>query len=180
MKRTFDDLEQPSVSCGTRSKRPRITESYASFYTKLDQLREKPWISATKTFNYMANDHLVDWLKMYASRDRTISKDDLNFEETFLSFLSKKGVIFENKVVDYIRSLNFHTVHVSDFYNKESAKKTVQYMKEGVPIIHSAPVYNRKNNTYGIIDLLVRSDYINKLFQEDVLTQKKKHIKLLN
>lgn len=170
MKRTFDDLEQQSVSCGTRSKRPKITESYASFYTKLDQLREKPWISATKTFNYMANDHLVDWLKMYASRDRTISKDDLNFEETFLSFLSKKGVIFENKVVDYIRSLNFHTVHVSDFYNKESAKKTVQYMKEGVPIIHSAPVYNRKNNTYGIIDLLVRSDYINKLFQEDVLT----------
>ena len=53
--------------------------------------------------------------------------------------------------------------------NKESAKKTVQYMKEGIPIIHSAPIYNRKNNTYGIIDLLVRSDYINKLFQEDIL-----------
>ena len=30
MKRTFDDLEQPSVSCGTRSKRPRITESYGA------------------------------------------------------------------------------------------------------------------------------------------------------
>ena len=168
MKRTFDDIEQP-VSNSTRSKRPRITESYESFYNKLDKVKEKPWVSATKTFNYMANDHLVDWLKIYASRNRSVSRDDLNFEDTFLSFLSKKGIIFENKVVEYIRSLNFQTVHVSDFYNKESAKKTVQYMKEGIPIIHSAPIYNRKNNTYGIIDLLVRSDYINKLFQEDIL-----------
>ena len=169
MKRTFDELEQQPVSHSTRSKRPRITESYESFYNKLDKVKEKPWVSATKTFNYMSNDHLVDWLKMYASRDRTISKDEINFEETFLSFLSKKGVVFENKVVEYIRSLNFDTVHVSDFYNKDSAKKTVEYMKKGVPIIHSAPVYNRKNNTYGIVDLLVRSDYINKLFQEEIL-----------
>ena len=36
---------------------------------------------------------------MYASRDRTISKDDLNFEETFLSFLSKKGVILKIKLL---------------------------------------------------------------------------------
>ena len=45
MKRTFDDIEQP-VSNSTRSKRPRITESYESFYNKLDKVKEKPWVSA--------------------------------------------------------------------------------------------------------------------------------------
>ena len=131
MKRTFDELETQTTYC-TRSKRPRITENYESFYNKLDKLKEQPWVSATKTFNYMANDHLVDWLKIYASRDRSFSKDELNFEETFLSFLSKKGVVFENKVVEHIRSLNFETVHVSDFYNKESAKKNRSvYEKRG-------------------------------------------------
>ena len=123
MKRTFEQFEESSVSQSTRSKKPRIIESYDNFYEKLDKIKEKPWISATKTFNYMANDHLVDWLKMYTARDRTISRDEISFEETFLSFLSKKGIIFENKVVDYIRSQNFNIVHVSDFYNKESAKK---------------------------------------------------------
>ena len=49
-------------------------------------------------------------------------------------------------------------------------------MKQGIPIIHSAPIYNRKNNTYGIIDLLVRSDYINKLFQEDILDLDRRNI----
>ena len=71
MKRTINDLDY--VSQCTRSKRPKITESYESFYNKLDKVKEKPWVSATKTFNYMSNDHLVDWLKMYASRDRTFS-----------------------------------------------------------------------------------------------------------
>ena len=80
MKRTFDELETQTTYC-TRSKRPRITENYESFYNKLDKLKEQPWVSATKTFNYMANDHLVDWLKIYASRDRSFSKDELNFSK---------------------------------------------------------------------------------------------------
>ena len=70
-----------------------------SFYNKLDKVKEKPWFN-TKTFNYMANDHLIDWLKMYASRDRTISKDELNFEETFLSFLSKRVSYLKTKLLN--------------------------------------------------------------------------------
>ena len=54
MKRTLDDVEEQTACYCTRSKRPRIDESYETFYKRLDKLKEQPWISATKTFNYMA------------------------------------------------------------------------------------------------------------------------------
>ena len=38
-------------------------------------------------------------------------------------------------------------------------------MEKGVPIIHSVPFLNSKNNTKGVIDLLVRNDYISKLIK---------------
>lgn len=160
----------------TRSKKPHIQVDYE----QLDKIKEKQWVAATKTFNYIKNDHLVDWLKNFGSRERSYSTDEIDFEETFSSFLSKKGIVFEKKIVDYLRHNNFPVKHISDHYNKESAKLTVQSMKEGVPIIHSAPIYNPRNKTYGIIDLLVRSDYINRICQTDVIENTDKRARHLS
>ena len=49
-------------------------------------------------------------------------------------------------------------------------KKTADLMQQGVPILHSAPVKNTTNGTHGIIDLLVRSDFLNKLVEEASLS----------
>ena len=49
-------------------------------------------------------------------------------------------------------------------------------MREGKSIIYSAPVKNTVTNTQGIIDLLVRSDIIDKLIDQPPLTKEEADI----
>jgi hypothetical protein len=44
-------------------------------------------------------------------------------------------------------------------------------MFQGIPLIHSAPVRNYRNGTQGVIDILIRSDYLSKLVDETSLTE---------
>ena len=44
-------------------------------------------------------------------------------------------------------------------------------MKEGVNIIYQGVLHNYNDNTYGLPDLLVRSDYINKLMGYDIISK---------
>jgi hypothetical protein len=42
-------------------------------------------------------------------------------------------------------------------------------MRNGEPIIYQGVLHNYENNTYGLPDLIVRSDYINKLMNYQVI-----------
>ena len=44
-------------------------------------------------------------------------------------------------------------------------------MAEGVPVRYSAPIKNPYDSTHGIIDLLVRSDYMSRLVNDNPLTE---------
>lgn len=134
------------------------------------KLEHHNWVSATKTHNYMLKDGICDWLKLYGKNERINYKRKVkNYENTFTNFLMDKGLEFEKEVIKYLKS-NFKCIKVADFYTLADAKKTLKFMKQGVPIIYSAPIYNEGNKTYGIIDLLVRSDYINKIFHYNILS----------
>ena len=127
--------------------------------------KKKSWISATHLYNYMLNDTLVDWLK---KRQRTNNnngneKAAIN-NNIFSTFLMKKGIEFEKKVVQLIHS-KIPVTKISEKITNESINKTIAHMKKGTPILHSAPLRNDTNNTQGIADLLIRSDYINRLFE---------------
>lgn len=61
------------------------------------------------------------------------------------------------------------------FLTDAGCKMTIELMKQGVPLIHSAPL-KHSDNTGGIADLLVRSDYIGNLIDECPLTEDEKHI----
>jgi len=163
MKRKFTcRLRSAPIAKRTRSNHPVLNQGL--IYKKRERIT--PWIAATKTRNYFLNDHLIDWLKLYGHRRRSESNKFTN-NNTFTNYIKKKGMEFESEVVNLI-STKIPVVHVSDVYNLQSVNKTIEYMKQGIPIIHSAPVRNRKNKTYGIVDLLIRSDYINQLIDEDV------------
>ena len=94
----------------------------------------------------------------------------------FKSFIMEKGVEFEKKIVDYIHNNKVPVVKVSEYITDETIRYTKQLMKSGTPIIHSAPVKNIKQRTHGIIDLLIRSDYIEKLIDNCPLTDDEKII----
>ena len=141
--------------------------------------RYTPWISATKTRNYFFNDHLSDWLKLYGGRKRSSSNSFSNRNTfTFTEYIKRKGIDFETSVVNLIKN-RLSVVCVSDVYNTAQIDKTIEYMKQGKPVIHSAPLSNKSNNTYGIADLLVRNDYLYKFLDNvPIFESDKKALKL--
>jgi len=131
----------------------------------------------------MLKDPLVDWLKTHRkftlgdkSNKSNKSNKSTNEFDGFTTFIMKKGVEFEDKLVKYINSHRSPIVTVSEFITAESVKKTIDLMKEGVPIIHSAPVKNSINHTQGVIDLLVRSDYLHRIIDKCPLTDEERII----
>jgi hypothetical protein len=109
-------------------------------------------VSASHVYNYMNNDHLVDWLRIY--RKEAYSKDN------FTDYICNKGNEFEEKLIDYIHKNKIEVQFVSKFITQESCEQSVTFMMQGVPLLFSVPVKNTIDNTQGIIDILIRSDYL--------------------
>lgn len=155
------------IALCTRSKKPRL------WTLPLPNRRSrKEWIPATKTRNFMVNDALVDWIKEHKNNKNVGKKST----DGFCSFIMECGNKFEDSLIKYINTKKIPVVSVSGNITDESIKKTIDLMKSGTPVIHSAPVRNYKNHTHGIIDLLVRSDHLDILVNECPLKEEEKII----
>jgi hypothetical protein len=84
-----------SVYKGTRSKSQNSDNLQV-----LDQKRKVVlWVSATKTYNALTSNHLVDWLNLYGT-DMLESDDPASTQ--FMQFLFKRGHQFEKMIVNNI------------------------------------------------------------------------------
>ena len=149
----------------TRSKRARLTEPLT--------IKTKPVkkvVSATHTHNYMINDTLVDWLKS-RSRRGTRRTPVYTQNKGFGQFIMRKGIEFETALVKHIHDYRIPVVTVSDYITDETCRTAINLMKQGVPVLHSVPVKNNYNRTQGVIDLLVRSDWLCNLVDLDPLSE---------
>lgn len=144
----------------TRAKRPRLVQGLPNVY------ESKLWVSATKTRNYLMRDPLVDWLKLSTRREGGMAQHEIGFT----GFLMERGIEFESELIKYIHREKVPVVTVSEYFTSEGVAKTTSLMKQGVPVIHSAPVHVKGDRTGGIIDLLVRSDYLGRIVNENPLT----------
>src|SRR3990170_5587739 len=136
----------------------------------MDNLLPDRWISATATHNYMMKDPLLDWFRYNQDcvvthyHDPSIISNDHEFE----SYILEQGKIFEQKVIKIIIK-KFGQERVKQFDSSHSARdpklarETLEAMKEGYPVIHGGVLHNPSDQTFGIPDLLVRSDWLNKL-----------------
>jgi len=135
-------------------------------------------IHATDLKNYMQKDPIVDLLKK--TNNVCIPKGgeaDIPNSNTngFSTFIMNKGCEFEEEIVKYINNYKCKVVSVGA-YCEENIKKTIDLIKRGIPIIHSAPLKNNFNNTGGTADLLVRSDYLHKIVNDCPLSAEEQKI----
>ncbi len=144
------------------------------------------WVSASKTRNYLIDDPILDYLEynnIYEPNDllsitnhRTTSNkrkfsDISENNPTFLSTILNNGTTFEHKIMEkliqeysndivtVLDNNNHHLVQDPNFSNI-----TIELMKLGIPIIYQGVLHDTETKTYGLPDLIIRSDYINKLF----------------
>lgn len=101
---------------------------------------------------------------------------------TFTDFLMNKGTEFETRVIELIKNKikpnDFVTIcaDMKNFHHNVVAyeKNTIKAIMTGIPIIYQAVLLNRSGPikySYGVSDLLVRSDYLGLIVENNPLTK---------
>lgn len=179
-----DQSNVPVISSPIVSSPPMpfadLVPSNYSPSAKQSMINWDEWISATSVRNYLMNDPLLDWLNIYGKGARkqltgntaydirlSEYEEDIKDASPFFQHLQVKGVQFEDAVVaNLYKKFPGEIVTIANPYQARQSEKvdeTIQAMKSGTPIIYQAVFHNKTDKTYGIVDLLVRSDYLNKL-----------------
>jgi putative phage-type endonuclease len=151
------------------------------------------WVSATSTKNSVINDPLLDWLNEYGKGtkrrktgnsvyDSKMEKyeDDTKNASPFLHYIQDAGLKFEKEIVAYLyKKFRGQVKTIANPYQARQQGKydeTLEAMKSGTPIIYQAVLHNAKDKTYGICDLVVRSDYLNQIVKTSILTKEEAKI----
>ena len=158
------------VADNTRSKRPKLCTGENDVVKEKSSVHDM--VSASHLYNYMMNDPLVDWLKLRNRRGTRTSPEYTHHANGFTEFIMNRGIEFEGELIKYINENRVPVRSVSEYITEESLRETKELMFQGIPLIHSAPVRNYRNGTQGIIDILIRSDFLSKLVDETSLTEK--------
>ena len=111
-------------------------------------------VNVNEIYNYINNDTLVDWLNLYHK------KPFYNKVNPILNLTEN----FKKKLVEYISTNISPVTYISRNINTDMLNQTILNMKKGVPLIYSVPLISVNYELSGVCDFLIRSDYINNLF----------------
>lgn len=125
---------------------------------------QRMWISASETRNYALGDPVCDYLKQLKLRASTKEFD-------YSSIIMKQGNIFEKNIVTKLKEL-FTTdelfIFDEDTYKrsreKDAFENTITQLKQKRPVIYNAVLHDEEEHLFGIPDLIVRNDYLSKIF----------------
>jgi hypothetical protein len=114
--------------------------------------------------NYIHNDPVLDWYILY---DKSYCKQIDKFEQLVFDH----GNTFELLIFRHLKNtfgddVVYITDNVNDI-NRSSYEKTIDCIFKEIPIIIHGVLFNDKNNTSGVPDIIIRSDYINKILNND-------------
>lgn len=158
---------------------------------KKDKYIGEDWIAASKTRNSALNDHCMDYFRAYNIKDIDDKPTKMTFSfepsskveridrelvdaKSFIDFLLINGNKFEDDIVKkIINKFPNKFVKICESYESRNMKyfqDTLKEMRKNTPIIHQAVLYNFKYKVFGSADLLVRSDYLNKLVNTNIIS----------
>lgn len=159
---------------------------------KKEKINWKNWYAATCTKNYLLKDAFLDTLQVKSS---AVIKSDPDFSkhiaksieygnrtDNFTATLLQHGKLFERKIINLLKN-EVGKDKVSDKKDlfvdiqgdscprsEQKYLDTLSAIREGVPFITQAVLRNYEDQTYGVADLLVRSDYLNSFLDVPALT----------
>lgn len=159
-------------------EQPPVKLEEVSAPSDLDTEEWKNWVSATQTRNFALKDPILDWISQNYSpftvknpnyaREVFHAAKESRGSNSFVQFIMEQGRKFESYVIRLLgeRFGNSSIVSLGGELNCRSPEKvqeTIDAMNKGIPFIHGALLHNPKTRTFGIPDLLVRSDWLNTL-----------------
>ena len=94
---------------------------------------------------------------------------------TFMDYILLNGLIFEDKIYNQlVEKYNTNIVKICESYQSRDIKyynKTVEELKKGTKIIYQGVLCDFDNKVFGVPDLIVRSDILNSLFDDIVISR---------
>ena len=135
-------------------------------------------VSGSAIKNYLLNDPLIDWLDLYyndykygnqMNKKKNNNKKAVNNNKMNNSIILQNGITFEEAIISEMKqkykNKYAHIAYSHADLTDEKAKETLQKMNEGVPIIFQAVLIDRKIGLWGIADILIRNDYLSKIWK---------------
>ena len=169
--------ESLKINMNNKRKRPDAVYQPLKQVCLNNVIRWDNWVSATRIRNYMIDDPIIDWLSMYSSKTNTPKSSPLNM--SFQQYVMKQGIKFEENIINTIKQKFPNCVAtVANYQEAKSYNKyieTVKHIKNGTPIIYQGVFHDYECKTFGMPDLLVRCDYLNKLFDTPISTKNSKN-----
>jgi hypothetical protein len=156
------------------------------------RIKLESYNAASSIHNYMLNDPILDWIKngnqnsnktkkrgtKNTNLDDTDDIDDLDNNETnFFNFITQQGNKFEKGVIGVIKKVlkknKFQFLQVSygpeDIKSPNKYQETIDAINNQVHVIYQAVLHGNNNfKAYGSPDLLIRSDIVKHLFDQDI------------
>lgn len=146
--------EEKGEEKGEEKKEPVFASPMMSGHSRPP---EGEWVAATRMHCIIMNDHVSEWLRLYG--------ESVPEPSPMLEFLMTKGHTFEFNINEIIKSkYPVITISKDGRYDMTQLPQTEKAMREGAPIISSAPLSNPENKTYGVADLIIRSDILAEMF----------------
>lgn len=176
---------------GNEINLPYVSASSTKNYLMKDNLLDWIELHYDQNKNYKNLDNISTTDKSKTTKKLTSVKYkrktsfDINSEKTSLETIFELGNQFESEIIKCLMIMypdDTIIINTSGRYGltESNREKTIRAILDGIPIIIQGYVKNDNNNTLGVFDLAIRSDWINKIFRRDVLTDSESKTKAKN